>query len=87
MSANKTKDWIVYIIEADDGSYYTGISTDVERRFSEHSGKPGGAKYFNGRRPLAVVYTEAGFNRSSATKREAQVKKLTRRQKLELIKA
>ncbi len=87
MSENKATAWFVYIVEADDGSYYTGISTDVKRRFDEHSGKPGGAKYFNGRRPDAVVNEEAGFNRSSASKREAEIKKLNRQQKLALIKA
>ncbi|MCP4186035.1 MAG: GIY-YIG nuclease family protein [Gammaproteobacteria bacterium] len=87
MSENKTKDWFVYIIEADDGSYYTGISTDVERRFDEHNGKLCGAKYFNGRRPVAVVHKEAGFNRSSASRREAEIKKMNRQQKLTLIKA
>ncbi len=86
MSENKTTAWFVYIVEADDGSYYTGISTDVKRRFDEHSGKPCGAKYFNGRRPVAVVHEEAGFNRSSASKREAEIKKMNRQQKLALIK-
>ncbi|MCP3686911.1 MAG: GIY-YIG nuclease family protein [Gammaproteobacteria bacterium] len=85
MDKNHNADWFVYIIEADDGSYYTGISTDVERRFDEHSGKSGGAKYFNGRRPVSVVHREAGFNRSSATRREAQIKKMNRQQKLALI--
>ncbi len=78
-------DWSVYIIEADDSSYYTGITTDVERRFAEHSDGPLGAKFFNGRTPVKVVYQEAGHTRSSASKREAEIKKLTRLQKRAFI--
>jgi len=79
--------WFVYIIEADDGSYYTGISTDVERRFEEHRGKVCGARFFNGRAPLRIVFQEAGHNRSSASKREFAIKKLSRQQKQQLIDA
>ena len=77
--------WSVYIIEANDHSYYTGIATDVERRFKEHGGTVNGAKYFNGRTPLKVIYQEDGHTRSSASKREAEIKKLSRRQKMMLI--
>ncbi|MCZ6797520.1 MAG: GIY-YIG nuclease family protein [Gammaproteobacteria bacterium] len=77
--------WSVYIIEANDNSYYTGIATDVERRFAEHSGAVCGAKYFNGRTPLKVIYQESGHTRSSASRREAEIKKLSRRQKQKLI--
>ncbi len=77
--------WSVYIIEASDNSYYTGIATDVERRFEEHSGTVCGAKYFNGRTPLKVIYQEGGHTRSSASKREAEIKKLSRAQKIMLI--
>ena len=73
--------WSVYIIESDDDSYYTGITTDVERRFAEHSSGPLGAKFFNGRTPLKVVYREDGHTRSTASKREAEIKKLSRLQK------
>lgn len=76
--------WSVYIIEASDASYYTGITTDAERRFSEHQ-KGEGAKFFSGRRPVTVVYREDGHSRSSASKREAEIKKLSRRQKESLI--
>ena len=48
--------WSVYIILCDDGSLYTGVSTDIDRRFREHGATPRGAKYFNGRKPLRVVY-------------------------------
>jgi putative endonuclease len=78
--------WSVYIIRCDDGSLYTGVSTDVERRFREHRDQPRGAKYFNGRRPLDVVWREDGHTRSTAAQREAAIKKLSREQKLLLIR-
>ena len=78
--------WFVYMIRASDNSLYTGITTDVERRFEEHQAGQG-AKYFNGRSPQAVVYREGGHNRSSASKREAEIKKMSRQQKQQLIKA
>lgn len=87
MTTNKTTTWFVYIIEADDHSLYTGISTDVERRFQEHCGDINGAKYFNGRKPVEVVYREGGHNRSTASKRESEIKKLSRQQKQDLISA
>jgi len=78
-------DWSVYIIRCDDDSLYTGVSTDVERRFREHREHPRGAKFFNGRKPLEVVYREGGHTRSSACRREAAIKKLSREGKLRLI--
>ncbi len=73
------------MIEASDNSLYTGIATDVARRFEDHSrGK--GAKYFNGgRRPVRVVYTESVPTRSEAQVREAAIKRLSRLDKLSLI--
>ena len=73
--------WSVYIIESDDNSYYTGITTDVERRFEEHTSGSLGAKFFNGRTQLKVVYREDGHTRSTASRRESEIKKLTRLQK------
>lgn len=78
--------WWVYMIHCDDGSLYTGVSTDPERRFREHLQHPRGAKYFNGRKPVAIVYTESGHTRSSAGQREAAIKKLGRDQKLALLR-
>lgn len=77
--------WYVYMIRATDQSLYTGITTDVERRFAEHQSGRAGAKYFRGRSPEQVVLVESGYDRSSASIREAQIKKLSREQKLELI--
>ena len=76
--------WQVYIIVCTDNSLYTGITTDVERRFREHAGSRG-AKYFRGRRPGKVVYLEGGHTRSTASKREAAIKNLLRVDKLQLI--
>ncbi len=85
MAMNKDLNWSVYIIRADDGSFYTGISTDVTRRFAEHCSKATGAKYFNGRKPLEIIFQEGGHNRSSASRREIEIKKLSRQQKESLI--
>ncbi|MEM7017104.1 MAG: GIY-YIG nuclease family protein [Pseudomonadota bacterium] len=82
---SSSNNWLVYIILADDQTYYTGVTTDVARRFQEHAEGRRGAKYFRGRKPLKVVYTEAGHTRSSACKREAAIKKLSRPQKQRLI--
>ena len=78
-------EWFVYMIEATDCSLYTGITTDVERRFSQHQRGRAGAKYFRGRSPERVVYIEGGHNRSTASIREAQIKKLSRERKLALV--
>ena len=76
--------WSVYIIHCSDNSLYTGITTDVDARFSQHaSGK--GAKYFRGRKPEAVVYVEDGHDRSSASREEIRLKKLSAREKWQLI--
>ena len=77
--------WSVYIIQADDTSFYTGITTNIERRFNQHVNGCG-AKFFNSRTPIKVVYREDGHTRSSASKREAAIKKLTKNDKVELIK-
>lgn len=79
--------WSVYIIRCDDDSLYTGITTDIQRRFSEHAGTDRGARYFNGRRPVKVIYSESGHTRSSASKLEAAIKKMKRSEKLEWIAA
>lgn len=80
-------DWTVYIISCNDNTLYTGVTTGLQRRFQEHLDHPRGAKYFNGREPLEVVYSENGHTRSSACQREAVIKKLSRDGKLRLIAA
>ena len=79
--------WTVYMIEASDGSFYTGITTDLDRRFREHLEGRNGARYFRGRKPVGVVYSETGHCRSSALKREAAIKKLGKPDKLKLASA
>ncbi|TAL46220.1 MAG: GIY-YIG nuclease family protein [Methylovulum sp.] len=76
--------WSVYIILCTDDSLYTGITTDVSRRFAQHSNQKG-AKYFRGRQPKQLLYVETGHNRSSAGKREIAIKKLNRHEKLKLV--
>ena len=77
-------EYIVYILRCGDGSLYTGITNDLERRVAVHnSGK--GAKYTRGRGPLELVYREECGTHSDALKREAQIKKLSREQKQALI--
>ena len=78
-------EWTVYIIRCDDDSLYTGVTTDLQRRFAEHAGEGRGARYFNGRRPLSVAWSEDGHDRGSALRREASIKKLSRTEKLTLI--
>lgn len=76
--------WYVYIVECKDGSFYTGISTNVEQRIKDHDcGK--GAKYTRGRGPVQLVY-QCGFNdRAEASKEECRIKKLARQGKVKLI--
>ena len=77
--------WSVYILRCADGTLYTGIAPDVEKRLQKHNeGK--GAKYTRGRTPVELVYQEPYPNRAEASKREYQIKQLSRAEKLELIK-
>jgi len=77
------KDWFVYIVECRDGSYYTGITDDLNRRIKTHNvGK--GAKYTAGRGPVVLRYQEKVKNRSEALKREGEIKKMSRGEKISL---
>jgi putative endonuclease len=82
--AKKVTKYFVYILECKDGTLYTGIATDVTRRFTEHKNGTG-AKYTRSRGAKRVIYKEKYRNRSAALKREAQIKNLTRDQKKILI--
>ena len=76
--------WKLYILRCSDGTLYTGITTDVEKRFAAHSaGK--GAKYTRGRGPLELVYSEDCGDHSAALKRELEIKALPRVEKMKLI--
>lgn len=77
------KAWIVYMLRCADGTLYTGIATDLEKRIKKHAeGK--GAKYTRGRGPYTVVFSETHPDRRSALKRESEIKALTKKEKLRL---
>ena len=79
--------WFVYIVRCADGSLYTGSTNDIKRRIHEHnSDNRTAAAYTRGRRPVELVYKESCQTRSQATKREYQIKQLTRKKKKALIK-
>lgn len=78
--------WFLYIVRCQDNSLYTGITTDIARRIKEHNAKKG-AFYTKNKTPVKLVHQEAMPNRSQALKREAQIKRLPRKKKLELIEA
>ena len=79
--------YFVYMLECADGTFYTGITTDMRRRVGEHNHSDKlGAKYTKARRPVKLVYKAELENRSQASKEEARIKKLTRVQKKELLK-
>jgi putative endonuclease len=77
--------YFVYILKCSDESLYTGITTNITKRLDEHNNSEKGAKYTKNRRPVKLVYQESSENRSSASKREYAIKKLTRLKKLQLI--
>jgi len=78
--------YFVYILECSDGTLYTGITSDLERRIKEHNSSKLGAKYTKIRRPVELVYSKKYTNRSEALIEEARIKKINRREKIELIK-
>jgi len=81
-------DWHLYLIRCHDGSLYTGITTNVARRFAEHQGNGDtGAKYLRGREPLVLVFQKKLGSRSLALGVESKVKKLSKARKEELIRA
>lgn len=80
------KHWVVYMLQCNDTSLYTGITDDLPRRLEAHStGR--GAKYTRGRGPLTLCYLESCESHSHALKREAAIKRLTRPEKLELCRS
>ncbi|GAB0152057.1 MULTISPECIES: GIY-YIG nuclease family protein [Marinobacterium] len=87
MQENQEKDgWWVYMLRCADGSLYTGVTTDPQRRLAQHNGeRAGGARYTRCRRPVALVWQESGHDRSSAHRREAALKRLPRNRKLALV--
>lgn len=79
------KTWHLYIVRASDGSLYTGITTDITKRIQEHNAQNGkGAKYLRGKTPCVLVYQETCGDKSQASKREAEIKKLSKAEKEKL---
>ena len=78
--------WTVYMLRCADDTIYTGITTDLERRIKEHNyDDRKGAKYTRARRPVSLAYYETCTNRAEASKREYQLKRLDRSQKISLL--
>ena len=76
--------WHVYIIECSDGSLYTGITNDLEKRITAHNDGRG-AKYTKTRRPVHLRYSELAANRKNASQREYAIKSLRKAEKMRLI--
>ena len=79
-------DWFVYILRCADNSLYTGITTNLERRLDEHNATKSATRYTRARQPVTLVYQEFASSRSEASRREAQLKKLKKEEKEELIR-
>jgi len=77
--------YFTYIVLCADNTLYTGIATNLERRIEEHNSSDKGAKYTKARRPVTLVYSEEHIDRSSASKREYSIKKMSKKQKQILI--
>lgn len=77
--------WTVYILQCADRSLYTGVTTDIERRLAEHNSPGSTTRYTRARQPVSLIYKERVLDRSSACKREFQIKKLSRQKKLLLV--
>ena len=77
--------WFLYVIQCNDGTLYTGVTTDVSRRVHEHNTTSRGAKYTKTRRPVKLMYWIDFGNRSAAQKAEYRFKKLTRKEKERVI--
>ena len=77
--------WFVYMILTSDRQVYTGITTDMARRWYEHASGKAGARYFRGRSPIELCYLENDHTRSSASRREAAIKAMNAKNKHQLI--
>ena len=77
--------YYLYILRCSDDSLYTGITTDLIRRVTEHNTSPRGSRYTRARRPVELVYSREYEDRSSASKAESELKKLSHQEKLTLI--
>ena len=82
---NSSTNWFVYMIRTSDAQVYTGITTDMARRWREHDSGKAGARYFRGRKPVQLCYLETGHDRASASRREYAIKSLSASAKRDLI--
>lgn len=73
--------WCVYLLQCADGTFYTGITTDLERRLAEHNGSRRGARYTRVRRPVTLAYREPAADRAEAARREYAIRTLSRADK------
>ena len=85
MAKRAAEVWFVYILRCADGTLYTGITKDLARRTKQHNAGTA-SRYTRSRRPVKLVYQEPQHSQSLALRREAAIKKLTRRQKLAMIR-
>ena len=78
--------WSVYMLQCADGSLYTGVARDLEKRLRQHNGElAGGPRYTSGRRPVLLLWSAPAADRSTAQQREAAIKKLSRENKWRLV--
>ena len=77
--------WFVYMVRCSDGTLYTGITNDLEKRIRAHNSGKDGARYTRSRRPVKLVYSEEAGSKSNAAKLEYKIKKMTRAKKMEMI--
>lgn len=77
--------YTVYILECSDKSLYTGCTNNLEKRIAEHNNGTMGAKYTRARRPVSVVFSEEYTTLAEGRKREAEIKRMTREEKLKLL--
>ena len=77
--------YFVYILKCNDGTLYTGVTSDLKRRIEEHNSSKLGAKYTKARRPVELIYSKDFEDRSRAQVEESRIKKLTRLEKLKII--
>ncbi len=73
--------WFVYLLRCNDDTFYTGITTDLARRLAEHNAGAAGAKYTRARRPVTLVWSEPASDRAQASRREHQIRKMSRSSK------
>ena len=80
--------WSVYLLQCADGTLYTGVARDLQRRLRQHNGElAGGPRYTQGRRPVQLLWSADAADRSTAQQREAAIKRLSRARKLQLAGA